>query len=150
VSACITAWPNICTVSRIKFSSRAYISVCEGLPVTKGHESVDGDIQRMRRNVWHPPSLFDNSSATPIMTVLKLHPEFYFEDGNIRLILENVLYNLHRGVLARHSDAFLRILGFPKREDSESQSEDSPDEPFRILSVKSLDFERLLRVVYPK
>jgi len=98
------------------------------------------------------PNAFSTSMTSPTVTAKEApqrHPEFYFEDGNIILLVENHLYNLHRGVLARYSAAFHGMLEMPKGESS-SQEGMRDDQPVILPSTKTKDFEALMWVLYPK
>ncbi|KZS87765.1 hypothetical protein SISNIDRAFT_419059 [Sistotremastrum niveocremeum HHB9708] len=75
------------------------------------------------------------------------HVEYYFEDGNLVLLVENHLYNLHRGILTRHSDVFSAMLSVPRPNGEPEGSSDM--NPIRLESIKSPDFEKLLWILYP-
>jgi len=79
----------------------------------------------------------------------KRHAEFYFPDGNVKLLVENILYNLHRSILERHSEVFLDVVGIRL-----VQGEDSKGGlglgTVVVPSMKSADFECFLSILYPK
>jgi hypothetical protein len=77
-------------------------------------------------------------------TAIHRHPNFYFDDGNILLLVEPVLYRLHRSILSRHSNVFLDMLG--QGEGSEEGKND--ENPVRLSSVTNEEFERLLWLAY--
>lgn len=76
------------------------------------------------------------------------HNEYYFEDGNVILLVESVLFSLHRGVLRRHSELFLTMLSLPQSPSSQEGLHDRT--PILLPEVKSRDFERLLWILYPQ
>jgi hypothetical protein len=75
------------------------------------------------------------------------HAEYYFDDGNLVLLVENTLYNVHRGMLKRHSELFFSMLSLPQPSGSSEGLKDS--HPVKLQEVSSVDFERLLWILYP-
>lgn len=43
--------------------------------------------------------------------------DFWFDDGSVILLADNVAFKVHRGVLARHSDVFRDMLSIPQPPD---------------------------------
>src|ERR1700761_895721 len=79
---------------------------------------------------------------------IERHPEYYFEDGNVILLVGNVLFNVHRGVLLRHSEVFCSLFSLPQP--AGKHIEGSKDAyPVKLEHVSSVDFERLLWILYP-
>lgn len=76
------------------------------------------------------------------------HPEFYFEDGNLVFLVENTLYRVFRSTFIRHSPVFKDLFTLPKP--AGSADDGSSDEyPLYLAGILSIDFERLLWVLYP-
>ncbi|PCH35702.1 hypothetical protein WOLCODRAFT_50933, partial [Wolfiporia cocos MD-104 SS10] len=77
------------------------------------------------------------------------HPEYYFEDGNLVMLAENVLFRVYRSSFSRHSGLFRDIFSLPMVS-STGRPEGSCDEnPVKLPDVSKADFERLLWIVYP-
>ena len=83
-----------------------------------------------------------------VKQILNRHPEFYFDDGNIILLVENDLYNVHRSILARHSNAFLGMFELPQGPGIQEGLTD--ENPVRLPETRSTDFELLLLTLYPR
>jgi len=51
-----------------------------------------------------------DTDFTPKITeetvLVKQHERFYFDDGSVEFLVENVLYKVHRSIFARHSPWF--------------------------------------------
>ena|ERR1700722_1860887 len=69
------------------------------------------------------------------------------------LQVENILFNVHRSTFTRHSLVFRDVLGLPMPKSSPdipNVVEGSSDElPLQFLGISSVDFERLLWILYP-
>ncbi|KZV66744.1 hypothetical protein PENSPDRAFT_584967, partial [Peniophora sp. CONT] len=74
--------------------------------------------------------------------------EFYFQDDNVELIVENKLYNVPRTPLARHS-AFFRGL-FASPPDAQLPPGWSQQELIILDQVVVLYFTAFMSVLYPK
>lgn len=96
------------------------------------------------------------------------HPELYFEDGNLitqvniisteiecqgrRLTVwqvENTLFNVHRSIFTRHSVVFSDVFALPKPAPGSSVEGSSDEFPLQFPGISSVDFERLLWILYP-
>ena len=42
------------------------------------------------------------------------HPDFYFPDGSVVIIVENTAFRIHKYVLARHSEVFNGMWDIPQ------------------------------------
>ncbi|TDL18025.1 hypothetical protein BD410DRAFT_512536 [Rickenella mellea] len=90
------------------------------------------------------------SSAIPGPTdvpSVSRHPEYYFDDGNLVLQVENVLFRVFRSTFNRHSAVFREVLAAPA--DSNNCEGESDRKPFLLLGISAVDFERLLSIIYP-
>jgi len=77
-------------------------------------------------------------------TPIARHPEFYFSDGSIVLIVENTAFRVHQSLLGRHSDVFGGMWELPQ-----PNSVDTYDGcPSVMLSDAVNDFVDVLRVIY--
>jgi hypothetical protein len=99
------------------------------------------------------------------------HPDYYLEDGNlvvlVRLVfcnaievhkpgvrqVEGTLFNVHRSTLTRHSSVFRDVFALPAPAAAPNApyiAEGTSDEfPLQLAGIPSVDFERLLWVLYP-
>ncbi|TFY83755.1 hypothetical protein EWM64_g253 [Hericium alpestre] len=80
------------------------------------------------------------------LSIYKEHERFYFDDGNVFFLVEDILYGVHRSVLCRDSAHFVELLA-ERRNSKGGQS--SPGELFIMDDVKRSEFEALLSVLYP-
>lgn len=71
------------------------------------------------------------------------HKRFFFEDGNISFLLDDVLYRVHRYFFCRDSKVFKTRLS------RLSTQEDSSPLIVSIEDVKPKDFDAFLSVLYP-
>ncbi|KZT03910.1 uncharacterized protein LAESUDRAFT_683082 [Laetiporus sulphureus 93-53] len=76
------------------------------------------------------------------------HPEFYFEDGNLVILVEGTLFRVFRSSFTRHSAVWRELFLLP--EPAECIPEGlSDDSPLFLSGISSVDFERLLWIIYP-
>ncbi|KZP28654.1 hypothetical protein FIBSPDRAFT_947479 [Athelia psychrophila] len=69
------------------------------------------------------------------------HSQYYFKDGNIVFLVEEVLYNVHRYFFERDSAHFRSIL--------ESGQWADEEDPIVLPDVKCGDFDEFLAILYP-
>ncbi|KZP05982.1 hypothetical protein FIBSPDRAFT_805329, partial [Athelia psychrophila] len=69
------------------------------------------------------------------------HSQYYFKDGNIVFLVEEVLYNVHRYFFERDSAHFRSILGRVQGADEQN--------PIVLSDVSCNDFDELLAILYP-
>ncbi|RPD67210.1 hypothetical protein L227DRAFT_619446 [Lentinus tigrinus ALCF2SS1-6] len=75
------------------------------------------------------------------------HRDYYFDDGNIVIRVQDTLYKLHRSLLERHSPVFRELFTVPQPEGStEGLAEDNP---IILSGIEAIDFTRLLWLLYP-
>ncbi|KAF9477719.1 hypothetical protein BDN70DRAFT_907115 [Pholiota conissans] len=72
------------------------------------------------------------------------HPEFYFSDGSVVIIVEKTAFRVHQSVLARHSDVFNDMWDVPQPNKVELYD----GCPTVILSDSVNDFVDVMRVIY--
>ncbi|KZP22519.1 hypothetical protein FIBSPDRAFT_859566 [Athelia psychrophila] len=93
------------------------------------------------------PSLvsFGNSPAGQAKTELAAkgtrHSQYYFKDGNVVFLIEDVLYNVHRYFFERDSAHFRSILESVQGADEQN--------PIVLPDVRSTDFDEFLAILYP-
>ncbi|KIY47469.1 hypothetical protein FISHEDRAFT_45129 [Fistulina hepatica ATCC 64428] len=75
----------------------------------------------------------------------KCHNEFWFEDGSIVLLVEDVLFRVHRTTLARHSQVFATTFCLPQPAD-EPSFDGCP--LINLPSDSNLHWQYLLTVLY--
>ncbi|RPD52163.1 hypothetical protein L227DRAFT_515256 [Lentinus tigrinus ALCF2SS1-6] len=64
------------------------------------------------------------------------HPHYYFQDGNLYILIEDVMFNVHRSIL-------------PSRDPSILWLGRSEDYPLRVKDVRRAAFELFLSLLYP-
>ncbi|KAF8193314.1 hypothetical protein BJ912DRAFT_960647, partial [Pholiota molesta] len=79
----------------------------------------------------------------PEATIVR-HPEFYFADGSVVIIVERTAFRVHQSVLARHSDVFSDMWDVPQPMKTELYD----GCPTVILSDSVNDFVDVMRVIY--
>ncbi|KAF8963105.1 hypothetical protein BDZ97DRAFT_1821782 [Flammula alnicola] len=72
------------------------------------------------------------------------HPEFYFSDGSVVVIVERTAFRIHQSVLARHSEVFNGMWDVPQP----SKAEMYDGCPMVVLSDSVNDFVDVMRVIY--
>jgi len=78
------------------------------------------------------------------------HPEYYLDDGNLTILVDNVLFRVWDTSFRRHSTYFDSKLGqatYTWTKDFPDGADD--DHPLVLHDTKSSDFECLLWVIYP-
>ncbi|KAF5320980.1 hypothetical protein D9619_001579 [Psilocybe cf. subviscida] len=77
------------------------------------------------------------------------HPRFYFPDGNVVFLVEDVLFNVHRYFFQRDSPVFSAMFSLPKPEADERPEGEDDEKPIVLSNISKKDFERLLVILYP-
>lgn len=72
------------------------------------------------------------------------HPDFYFPDGSVVIIVEQTAFRIHKYVLARHSDVFNGMWDVPQP----SMSDTYDGCPTVKLADSKTDFIDVMRVMY--
>ncbi|KAF7973580.1 hypothetical protein HWV62_14862 [Athelia sp. TMB] len=70
----------------------------------------------------------------------KKHPLYYFKDGNLKFLIEERLYNVHRYFFERDSSYFRSIF---------ENSVGTDDSPVVISNLSCADFDEFLAILYP-
>lgn len=76
-------------------------------------------------------------------TIVK-HPDFYFPDGSVVIIVENTAFRIHKYVLARHSEIFNGMWDVPQP----IMSDMFDGCPTVKLEDSKTDFVSVMRVMY--
>lgn len=74
------------------------------------------------------------------------HERFHFDDGNVIFRVEDTLFKVHRYFLQRDSPVFKDMFSLPTGTAPVHGSSD--DLPIDLQTIKALDFERFLSVLY--
>ncbi|KAJ1305377.1 hypothetical protein OPQ81_000392 [Rhizoctonia solani] len=74
------------------------------------------------------------------------HPEFFFDDTLVTILVENTLFNVHKYQLAK-SEVFSERFKARKRK-GVPQEGSSPERPIKLNGVSASDFAALLKVLY--
>ncbi|KZP02430.1 hypothetical protein FIBSPDRAFT_1055879 [Athelia psychrophila] len=69
------------------------------------------------------------------------HSHYYFKDGNVVFLIEEVLYNIHRYFFERDSAHFRSILASVQGADEQN--------PIVLSDVSCSDFDEFLAILYP-
>ncbi|KAH9888394.1 hypothetical protein C8Q73DRAFT_655580 [Cubamyces lactineus] len=77
------------------------------------------------------------------------HPDYYFEDGNLTILVENTLFRLFRSTFTRHSSVFKDLFSLPTSQNGMPVEGCDDDNPLQFSGISATDFERLLWVLYP-
>jgi len=77
-------------------------------------------------------------------------PDFWFNDGNLILEVENTRYRVHRNVLSRHSSVFFDMLKLPKAETKKEEAEEEEDGNAQVVHLHDAkeDWEHFLGILY--
>ncbi|OSC98445.1 hypothetical protein PYCCODRAFT_1001730 [Trametes coccinea BRFM310] len=93
-----------------------------------------------------PPSSHTEGEVPPFPVP---HPDYYLEDGNLVILVENTLFKLFRSTLVRHSVVFKDLFSLPTGQSGASIEGNDDDNPLHFSGISAIDFERLLWVLYP-
>ncbi|KAJ7145915.1 hypothetical protein C8R44DRAFT_972864 [Mycena epipterygia] len=101
------------------------------------------------------PILDANPEAAP--PAPRRHPEYYFTDGNLVIQVSDTLFRLWDGALRRHSTAFPVPVASPQMDNKGGAGVENGNvapgtddaHPLVLEGIESVDFERLLWVIYP-
>ncbi|KDQ08363.1 hypothetical protein BOTBODRAFT_48291 [Botryobasidium botryosum FD-172 SS1] len=74
------------------------------------------------------------------------HPEYYFEDGSIIFLVEDVSFNIHQSKLVQHSEFFKDM--FLSKETGGGGEGQSDEHPIKIPDTLAVDFANLLWWLY--
>ncbi|KAI0715540.1 hypothetical protein C8T65DRAFT_527855, partial [Cerioporus squamosus] len=69
------------------------------------------------------------------------HPRYYFQDGNLFFVVDDVLFNIHRSVFLATATLF--------HEHVPSWLGWSEHQPLHLHDVKARDFSKFLSLIYP-
>jgi len=75
------------------------------------------------------------------------HDSLYYWD-NVTFLVENVLFRVPRRYFQTHSSVFGDVFSLPLGGKNPEGSSD--DNPFKLESISKVDFQRLLKVIYPE
>jgi hypothetical protein len=84
-----------------------------------------------------------NESTEDDEAIVK-HPDFYFPDGSVVIIVENTAFRIHKYVLSRHSEVFNGMWDVPQP----SMSDMYDGCPTVKLTDSKVDFIDVMRVMY--
>jgi len=89
----------------------------------------------------NPPS---EVHSVPVAESFQRHPDFWFSDGSVVLIVENTGFRIHQSVLARKSIVFNDLFGIPQPLNPEMID----GCPFVHLSDSADDIVEILKILY--
>ncbi|KAI0330433.1 hypothetical protein GY45DRAFT_754913 [Cubamyces sp. BRFM 1775] len=95
----------------------------------------------------HGSGLSETKRETPSFPVP--HPDYYFEDGNLTILVENTLFKLFRSTFTRHSSVFKDLFSLPTSQSGTPVEGCDDDNPLQFSGISTTDFERLIWVLYP-
>ncbi|KAI0753397.1 hypothetical protein C8Q80DRAFT_1305697 [Daedaleopsis nitida] len=76
------------------------------------------------------------------------HTDYYFDDGNLVILVENTLFRLFRSTFTRHSAVFRDLFSLPGPVGIPVDGLDD-DHPLHFSGISAVEFERLLWILYP-
>ncbi|KAJ8077414.1 hypothetical protein PM082_001844 [Marasmius tenuissimus] len=76
------------------------------------------------------------------------HPRFFFPDGNVVFLVEDVFYKVHRYFFQRDSSIFDAMFSLPLPKEKRPEGEDESN-PIVLEGIVAQDFDRLLVLLYP-
>jgi len=77
------------------------------------------------------------------------HKRFYFSDGNLVFLVNNVLYNVHRYFFQQYSAHFSTMFSLPQPDGKPAEGK-TDDNPIHLSSIVTTDeLDRLLSIFYP-
>ncbi|TFK34744.1 hypothetical protein BDQ12DRAFT_726607 [Crucibulum laeve] len=79
-------------------------------------QSQDSSVSRKRQRVDEPEEAANSDDQDPDNTIVEepvRDPEFYREDGDCVILVENTLFRIHRYLLARDNSAFVNMFNLP-------------------------------------
>ncbi|KDQ17856.1 hypothetical protein BOTBODRAFT_171570 [Botryobasidium botryosum FD-172 SS1] len=89
--------------------------------------------------------MVENTPPNPV----KRHPEYYFHDGSVIILVEDTLFKVHRSMLVKDSSIFGSMFSLPPPESNGKQFEgQSDDNPLVLQGETAVRFERLLWSLY--
>ncbi|EGN92768.1 hypothetical protein SERLA73DRAFT_190621 [Serpula lacrymans var. lacrymans S7.3] len=95
-------------------------------------------------------SFLDDASGAELPSTSPVrHPEYYLEDGNVVIQVDELLFHVHRSTFIRHSTVFADIFSLPVSANPELVEGFSDEYPLRFPGICSTDFERLMWILYP-
>ncbi|KAG9118560.1 hypothetical protein FRC07_006871 [Ceratobasidium sp. 392] len=89
--------------------------------------------------------------ATPELTPPPATPrdaEYYYEDGSVILLVDNVLFKVHASLLKAQSQVFRDMLALPLDGSHETPAGTTDERPLDIPEVTATAFRNLLKIVY--
>ena len=87
-----------------------------------------------------------SGKSRPVTSFFVRDEEYYFDDGNMILVADNVAFRVHKSVLARHSNFFRQII---VQQPVSLEGIDYFDGCFVIrLPDRSFEVSDLLRILY--
>ncbi|KAF9478099.1 hypothetical protein BDN70DRAFT_895954 [Pholiota conissans] len=127
-------------------SSLREFLVANDWPVPKDDGEVLGLLQSFRAytHVYH-----DSIQPKVLQHPNIRHSRFYFPDGNIIFLLDNVLFKVHRYFFQRDSPVFSAMFTLPHPERDTAEGE-MDEKPVKLTGFTPTDFERFLTLLYPK
>jgi len=96
--------------------------------------------------VFLSPKLAPGEYAT--CSKWKKHDRFYFDDGNISLLIGGDIYRIHKYFLVRDSAVFADMLSLPSSHGEEPEGS-SDDNPIELKGQDKADFDCFLSFFYP-
>ncbi|KII95607.1 hypothetical protein PLICRDRAFT_96246 [Plicaturopsis crispa FD-325 SS-3] len=80
---------------------------------------------------------------------LTRHPDYYFDDGNLVILVEDMLFSVHRSTFTGHSRVFKDLFTLPVPSSGNPVEGSTDEHPIELHGISKTDFERLLWILYP-
>ncbi|KII90658.1 hypothetical protein PLICRDRAFT_39239 [Plicaturopsis crispa FD-325 SS-3] len=99
--------------------------------------------KRQRVECEGEPSASDHGSPRPPVRDTK----YYMEDGDCTILVENILFKVHRFLLSRDSSAFHDMFGLPGEHDKDAEGS-SDENPVTLPGDTADEFRALMFILY--
>ncbi|VDC02850.1 unnamed protein product [Peniophora sp. CBMAI 1063] len=159
-------WETV-SLNRTSSSASSVTSVSDSQPASPAEPNAEASSSRVEdadsRESSPSVSDTDESSApdvtTPLATASDLkdeetsvakHPVYYFDDGNVCFLVEDVLYCVHRYFFQRDSQWFRDLFKSPGSDLKANMGGELPSgDVFLLDGITSLAFDAFLSILYP-
>ena len=94
------------------------------------------------------PRSNSRKASFPIEEVTQRDEDLWFEDGNVDILAQSIVFRVHQSVLARHSVIFADLFTVPQPAPLLTQDASLRRIPSVKVSDSSHDFRELLRAMY--
>lgn len=150
----VSAAHSILTAKRVHLSGKVYAKIEFGGPrIAPGKVvespsslSMSEDISGQTPNKRKRLSTAEGDDVPSKNNTMHKSPNFWFDDGNLILEVENTRYRVHKNVLSRHSSVFFDML---KVAQPETMADEANEEAQVVRLYDSAnDWDHFLGILY--